>query len=488
MKREISTFKKLSYGAGEFFNASTVVIILMLYLKFLTDVVGLSPMLAGICLVAGKAWDAISDPLIGTISDRTRSRFGRRRIFFLLFAIPASLSFVAMWLAIGFESDWAKVVYYAVAYVTFKTLSSLLMVPYQALGPELAKGYDERTSIITFRMAFSPVSAILASVIPNIIVRRFSEAGEAALGHLVVAGAFGAVYVVIWFWIFAVIRERGQHLEAATRTPIFKALKLTLRNRSGRIVLAIYLLAFLGVDVLTASTKYFFDEYVRRPELMSPVMGVMLGTTMLSLPVHSFLVRRFERRKAYLIGGAILVVGLLTLFIVPRSSPSAVLLGCMFVIGFGFGAPFLAPWAMVPEVIDVELACTGRSEEGIYTGIMTFLRKATTSIALFGIATALEVFGYVAPEQLQGAPQSDEARMSIRVFTTLVPLLLIIASMVAASRYPISRRVHALIRKAIDKREEGGMGDETLDAGEAEALKDALKRAYGESPSSKPSR
>lgn len=473
-KREISTFKKFTYGAGEFFNATTVVIILMLYLKFLTDVVGLSPMLAGVCLVAGKAWDAVSDPLIGTISDRTRSRFGRRRVYFLLFSVPASLSFLSMWFLLSVDSVWIKVVYYGLAYITFKTFSSLLMVPYQALGPELVRGYDERTSLMTFRMAFSPVSAIVASVLPNVIVQRFAEAGDPALGHLVVASSFGALYVVIWLWIFAVLRERGQYLDKESRTPFIRALRLTLRNRAGRIVLALYLLAFLGVDILTASTKYFFDEYIRRPALMSAALGIMLSLTVVSLPFHGLLVRRYERRKAYLLGAAILLVGFVALFSTSGATPTAVLLGCMVIIGFGLGGLFLGPWSMVPEVIDVEVLRTGRSEEGIFTGIMTFLRKATTSLALFGIASALEVSGYVSPAELDGEPQTPAAVLAIRAFTTLAPALLVLLSMVVAASYPIDRRIHGLVRRKLDG-EEG----EPLTADEERELDEAMVKAYG---------
>ncbi len=472
--REVTTFQKLSYGVGEFFNATTVVVILMLFLKFLTDVVGLTPFHAGLCIVAGKAWDAVSDPLIGNISDRTRSRFGRRRIYFLIFAIPASVSFVAMWLHLELSAQWATMLYYALAYITFKTFSSLLMVPYQALGPELATGYDERTSIIVYRMVFTPIGAIVAGVVPNMIIRHYDEAGEPGMGHLVVSLIFGAVYIVIWFWVFAALRERPTAQASEDKTPFLRSLRLTMRNRSFRILVLLYLCAFLAVDILTASTKYFIDEYLGRPELMPAIMGSMLGTAMLSLPVYFQVIKRLDRKRAYMIGTLFWTAGLMLLFSLSSESSSAAIIGAMIVIGVGIGAAFITPWSMVPEVIDVEVAVTGRSEEGVYTGIMTFLRKATTSLAIFGIATSLEVFGYRPPAELAGGSQPASALTAIHVFTALIPIFIVVLSTFVAWRYPITKRGHALIRKKIEAKDDGELSRE-----EAKELDELLERAYG---------
>lgn len=470
VEKRVSVFQKISYGTGEFFNATTVVIILMLYLKFLTDVVGLSPLWAGICVVAGKAWDAVSDPLIGNLSDRTSSRFGRRRVFFLLFALPASLSFVAMWLFLSVEATWVKVVYYSLAYVTFKTLSSLLMVPYGALGPELSADYDERTSIVVYRMVFSPVGAIVAGVVPNLIVQRYAEAGQPEQGHLVVAAVFGAVYTVIWYWIFAALRERPQQ-RVDHKTPLWRALRRSLSNRSFRLLITLYLGAFIALDILTASTKYFIDEYLRHPSWMPMIMGTMLGCAMISLPGYFLLIRRLDRKTAYMLGAAIWAVGLLALFTLTAESSVALVLAVMAVIGLGVGAAFVTPWSMVPEVIDVETVRTGRSEEGIYTGIMTFLRKATTSIAIFGIASSLEIFGYLSPDELGGGTQPRQALGAIRVFTALIPAVIVALSSLVAWRYPITKRAHGLVRREL----EGG----DLSEAERSELEAFLDHAYG---------
>ncbi|HMB00266.1 MAG TPA: MFS transporter, partial [Spirochaetota bacterium] len=160
-KNKIALSRKIIYGSGELFNATSMVIILMFFLKFLTDVVHIRPALAGIALVAGKLWDAVSDPLIGIISDRTKSSLGRRRFFLLSFCLPGSVSFTLLWLFINNGNDLIKIIYYTFAYITFKTFFTLLNVPYQALGTEITVNYKERTSLIYFRMIFSITGSLI---------------------------------------------------------------------------------------------------------------------------------------------------------------------------------------------------------------------------------------------------------------------------------------------------------------------------------------
>ncbi len=471
----LSPLVKVSYGSGELFNATSTVIILMLYLKFLTDVVALSPFWAGICVVAGKLWDALSDPIIGHLSDKTRSRWGRRRIYFLVFALPASLAFASMWLHLELATTWATVLYYALAYVTFKTVASLLNVPYQALGPELATDYDERTSLIVYRMAFSLGGAILAGVLPNLIVQRFQAAGSPELGHLVVALVFGALYLGIWLWVFAAVRERAPTATRA-KTRFFRSLRLTLRNRSFRVLIGLYLCSFLALDTLTAATKYFVDEYIGRPPLVAAVMGTMLTCALLSLPAYLFLIRRFDRKVSYIIGAAIWTASLLALLIVPAGSGGIVVVAIMVLTGAGAASAFVVPWSALPEVIDLDQAVNGRADEGVYAGIMTFLRKATTTLAIFLIGTSLELTGYVPPDELaRGAAQPDRVLWAIRLFTAALPAALLVAGALLALRYPVGKRDHALMRRFIE-------GGDELTGEERRELDRFLERAYGPRP------
>lgn len=451
-RRELKRRKKLIYGAGELFNSTTTVIILMLYLKFLTDVAGLTPILAGVCVVAGKLWDAVSDPLIGSISDRTRSRFGRRRIYFAVFAVPSALAFAAMWLTFDATSQALTVIYYALAYVVFKTLATLLNVPYQALGPELVRGYDERTALVSFRMAFSLFGSILAGVIPNLIVRKYTQAGAPETGHLVVAVLFGGVCAVIWLLLFAAIKEPKADEATASKTehvPFLRSLKIASKNRAFRILIGIYLCAFLAVDTLTAAAKFYVEEFLDDPAMMPVVMGTMLGCALLSLPLYFRLVSATSRKVAFTVGASIWVAGLMIiLFFVGPSSPRSVLVFALVLVGVGLAAAFVVPWSALPEVLDLDRLITGRKNEGVYTGVMTFLRKVTTTLALFGISLSLDLSGYV-PALEEGSGQNETVLLTIRIITALVPAALLVLAAIFALKYPIDKRAHALMMKKL---------------------------------------
>jgi len=470
-RERLTRTTKLIYGSGELLNGTSTVIILMLYLKFLTDVVGLSPMLAGVCLVAGKLWDALSDPLLGAISDRTRTRFGRRRVFFLACAVPASLAFAAMWVDLQSGSRTLMVVYYAVAYVAFKTLATALNVPYQALGPELTDDYNERTSLVAYRMAFSLGGAIVAGTVPHLVVTRFAAAGEPVLGHLLVAGGFGLLYVLCWWLIFARIAERPVP-GCPERPPFFRALALTLRGRSFRMLIGLYLCAFLALDGLTAAAKFFVEEYLGDPRLMTLVMGGMLGTALLSVPVYYKLIARFERRGALAAGLLLWILGLGLLGLVRPESSWVLLLAAMALVGGGAAAAFVVPWSALPEVIDVDRLVNGRAQEGIFSGVMTFLRKLSTTGALFLISIALDLTGYCPPGEAVAAGQPESTLLAIRLLTVAVPAALLCLGLVFTLRYPIDRRLYSLIRRRLD------VGDGALESAEQEELAQGLGRAY----------
>ncbi len=460
------------YGSGELLNGTSTVIILMLYLKFLTDVVALSPLLAGVCLVAGKLWDAISDPLIGAISDRTRSRFGRRRLFFLLFSVPGSIAFAAMWVKISTGIVWIQVVYYAGIYVAFKTLSTLLNVPYQALGPELTDNYNERTSLVTFRMAFAILGSMVAGIVPNLIVERFSRDGAPELGHLVVALLFGAVYVFVWLLIFFKIKEPPVTAKRP-RFKFFRALGLTMRSRSFRMLIGIYLLAFLALDVMTAAAKFYVDEFLCNPRLMPLVMGSMLSSAFLVLPLYLWATARFDRRRTLMGGTGIWIVGLVFLFTLDKGCSPLVLGGVMILIGAGVAAAFVVPWSALPEVIDVDRFVNGRAQEGVFTGVMTFLRKLSTTGALFLLSLTLNWTGYLPPDARVGNSQPESTLLSIHLLTTLVPAFFLITSFFFTWRYPIDRHRYELLRKRLEH-----TTDDPLTPAEQSKLNQLIKEAY----------
>ncbi len=166
----LKLWQKVFYGAGDSTNSMSGTIIDLFLLFYFTDVLGLKPLLGGLVLLIGRIWDAINDPLVGYISDRSKSRFGRRRIFMLLSAVPLGASYIFIWRIPATASDAVKVALAIFLYLVYDTCSTFFAVPFQALGNEVSQNYDERTSLVAWRMLFSIVTGLVSTVVPMMIV------------------------------------------------------------------------------------------------------------------------------------------------------------------------------------------------------------------------------------------------------------------------------------------------------------------------------
>src|SRR3972149_3599025 len=200
---------KLLYGYGEWGIASFGTLRQIFYAIFLTDVVGLDARLASIAALAGVMWDAINDPIVGTLSDRMRTRFGRRRPFLLIFAVPFALGFLLLWWAPPWHDQIALMITVMLAYMLSDTLQTLVVVPYYALTPEIAPDYDQRTSLTGYRMFFNLMASLATAVLGPIIVKGTINAGATPQqGYITVAALFGGLAAIpfLLIWLFVVGR------------------------------------------------------------------------------------------------------------------------------------------------------------------------------------------------------------------------------------------------------------------------------------------
>lgn len=179
-ERPVRVRNLLAYGIGDFYGGGSFLIIGMLFMFFLTEVVGLSPIWAAFVFAVGKVWDAVSDPIMGYISDNTRSRYGRRRFYLVLGILPVFISFGLLWLPITLETAAWSVVYYSFAYIFFSTVFTMVMVPYSALNAEMTADYAVRTRLSGVRIIFSQLAALFAGTIPNMIIQAFRRPAAAA--------------------------------------------------------------------------------------------------------------------------------------------------------------------------------------------------------------------------------------------------------------------------------------------------------------------
>ena len=295
------------------------------YAIFLTDVVGLEPRLASVAALVGILWDAINDPLVGTLSDKISTRWGRRRPFLLFFSIPFGLSFVALWWAPPFESTALVAVTVTLAYMLSDTLQTLVTVPFFALTPEMTEDYDERTSLTSYRMFFNLVASLAAAVgAPMIVDNLMATGATQQQGYLVMGALFGGLAALPFLVIFALVRERVRPVETVEYT--FKQTAQTAwRNVPFRYATALYMLNWITFDLVGLMLPFFVVYWVSQGNLIamadlfgmtisleSVIFGFMLITAVISLAAMDFSgaqvlqAHRLHDRHVVLGGGAVL--------------------------------------------------------------------------------------------------------------------------------------------------------------------------------------
>lgn len=154
MKNRKDLFSKMAYACGDIYGGGAFIIVGLLLLVYLTNVENFSGTLAGVIVFTGKAWDAITDPFMGQLSDRTRSRFGRRRIWFLLGSLPVFFSWVMLWYGFGISGTTAKFIYYTLSFIFFSTSFTIVMVPYNAILSDMVPDYNRRSAFTGMRLGF----------------------------------------------------------------------------------------------------------------------------------------------------------------------------------------------------------------------------------------------------------------------------------------------------------------------------------------------
>ena len=451
--KKLSVFSKLFYGMGDMSGTFAGTVIGIFYLIYLTDVVLLRPILAGTALLVGKLWDAVTDPYMGHLSDRIKTRWGRRRVFFLIVFIPLGASFFLLWATPNAETvgqAWAFV-YAMLTYMLFMTAWTVYAVPYQALTAEMTSDYDERTSLSSYRMAVSILGGLAAALVPYMI---FDAVQGAARGHLIMGMVFGVLIALGPLFPLIGCREEDEPRQASF--PFFKGIALVWKNHNFRYVLGMFLVTWTAIDLLQSIFLYFLQYWLKiDPNSQSSlgigqgemIFGILFIVAALMLPLWVWVSGRLGKRKAYIIGVGFFGVVLTALTFFSPEMPG--LTGSVYIMcvlaGVGLSAAHVMPFSIIPDCIEYDELLTGKRREGLYYGFTTFIQKCAVALALWLSGMLLEVTGYVpnAPQQ------ADSALFAIRMLFGPVPFALILIGCCCMARYKIDRDAFDAIKAQI---------------------------------------
>jgi GPH family glycoside/pentoside/hexuronide:cation symporter len=439
---------KLSYGAPSFAGAALAIPIGIHLTIFYSDTILVPLGFIAIVKAVARAMDAITDPLMGWLSDRTRTRWGRRRPWIAVGAPLAALAFYAMFTPPEQFSGIQAAFWFAATYTLYYIFHTIYVIPHYGLGPELTLGYHERTALFGIREGFVVFGTLTAAVLPPILINNLG--GERA-GYSAFAILFGALLTILYLNLVVQVRERP---EFATResNPLVPGVRRVLRNRAFRVLLAVYLTGSI-TGAIPGLMMPYFTKYVLQPDDPGVWLAIFLatyfGAGFLFLPLWVWAARRFEKKPVWLASFIPGFTASLGMFFLGKGDLIETLVVLVWA-GAAFGAGlFLAP-SMQADVIDYDELHTGKRREAQYGAMWSIMSKFMVIPSMSMPLAILASMGYV-----PNIEQTDAVQFTIRAIFGLAPATTALIAFVVAWRYPISRRVHEQIWQGIEAHKRG---------------------------------
>lgn len=433
MTEKLSTRIKWIYGSGDLGFSLTNTILSVYFALFLTDVVGVKPSIAALAIFVGSTWDYVNDPIVGYLSDRTRSRWGRRRPFLLFGALPFAATFLLLWWKPPFVSPVMLGIYYSVAFALYDTAATFVYMPYFALTPELSSDYDERTGLTSTRMFFSILGSLIAFTLPIWVVGGFHP--EHANRVLLMGGLFGLLSAVPLFLVFLNTRERPEFMNQEQTLGIKDSIKVTWQNRPFLFGLIMFMFNGVTMSIIQVILLYYVKYVVNREAQSDLIMATIFVVAMLVLPFWVWVSQRLNKRWAYISGVSFLAVILIILStLTPATSLTFIMVLCVLA-GIGVSAMHVMPWAILPDAIEYGEWKTGERQEGMFYSLITLAQKIATSIAVPLALLVLEATGYIPNSTTQPA----SAISGIRLVAGLIPAFTISMGILFTILYPLGR-------------------------------------------------
>jgi len=411
-------------------------------------VAGIDPALAGLALMVGKlTWDALNDPLFGYWSDRTRSRFGRRRIYMIIGAVPLG---IAAWIMFSLPKGLTGAAAFFAVLLSFwlvDTFHTMTTVPYYALTPELTRDYGERASLTSIRMVYSVFGYILGAALTTILAGIFQGSGLNLQQAWSATGAvFGTIAVITILVTTLSIKERPELAGEPSKLPPVKAILIPFKNKPFLVLMIAFILSSFSFTVLTALVPYFIQYQLNMKDQVPFVLLAMLLMIGIFLIPAKLVSDKINKGPAYALGLFIASLAVISSFFLPHAATPLIYVVAA-VAGLGFSAQWVFPWSMLPDVIEYDEKMTGERREGIYYGLWAFLSKFTGALGVAVSGWALGLFGYV-----PNVEQTVHALFGIRLFFAIVPAVVILISLPFLIWYPITRASHAALVKELAER------------------------------------
>ncbi|MDE5616173.1 MAG: MFS transporter, partial [Clostridia bacterium] len=393
--------EKFFYGLGDLSANIMFAAISFYLLYFFVNVGGLKAELASAVFLIAKFWDAFTDYLMGRISDKTKSKWGKRRVYMLFGAIPYGLAFLLLWLApFGDNAQAGKMIYYTLAYMLFNTTWTVVYIPYNAITANMTDDYDERTSLNGIRIALANVGIILGAALFALFADGqeslfYGLLGSAKKAYLLSAAVFAVLSIAIMLLCAGNIKERVDDLQVNDKG-FFVTLKEFFKLPEFRNIMACYLLSMVGFDIIMAVFMFFINDSLGfgGGAMSMAFVAIPLVCAIASSFFWVKLSEKFNKHKVYTIACVYMAFVLIFAIFVPVKTVWSTVLLCLFA-GFGMSAIQILPYAGVPDVVEIDEYVNGTRREGAYYGITQFMYKVANGVSIALVSAVLGAFGYI---------------------------------------------------------------------------------------------
>ena len=453
--KEKNVRKKLAFASADIFGGGSFNIVNFLYPSFLAITVGIHPYWIGVVVLVARLWDAITDPLMGHISDRTQSKWGKRRIY-LIFASPFVLiSMFLLFFPYSFSSTTLRVVAVLVSYLIFTTVQTSVMIPYYSLSSEISSDYQKRASYNSYRLGFSIFASILCVAVPGMIVGMFDDK---AIGYQVMSLSFGLLFAlsVLFTGLFA--REEIITPPVKNKLSVKEMVK-PLGLKSFRQYLGMFLVLQMSMAIMSGLFFFYVDFYITKTdtELGNPTMvgmiaaALMFAMQIVALPVYLKVIEKKGKTYAYRLGAYIWIITALFILLIPANVNPIAIYALGAVMGFGISGPGLVPHTMYGDVVDAGQLKFKDRLDGQMSGFTNFINKIAQAIGLALVMFLIGLAGF--EEQPLNGPdivsQPDSAMLTIRLIMSFAPLIFMGIGTYISFKYKINHQKQKEIKEAI---------------------------------------
>lgn len=447
MAERLTSGQRIGYAFGSFGTGGFGTVPGLVLLFYLTDVLGVAPALASLVVFLPKAWDVVAAPVLGGYSDRTMVRTGSRRRWLLVGAMILPLAFALTFAAPRVLSGNSAAIWVAGFFLVAVTGFATFQVTYLAMPAEFTDDYRERTRIMSIRIVFLTLSILLFGAGAPVLVNAFGSgrSGYTAMG--VVVGLLLGVSMVV---AYLAVRRTVNYTQATSEPTMSERVSAMQENRPFRLLMVTFVIQAVAVGAMLAGVPYLATYVLDGGEFGQTLLFVCLvGPAILVMPVWAQVSRKMGKEHGYL--AASIVFGVATIgLLFTRAMPAQAVFVLVGLVGVAYAGMQMFPLAMLPDTVAADASVFGRQRAGVFTGVWAAGETVGLALGPAIVGLILAVTGFVPSEAGESVAQPGTAINGIVVSFSLLPALLLVASLPILRRYDLTENRLRELRGAHD--------------------------------------